>query len=280
MTSPTRSRAHTLCLSACACDRRPVQLLAMHDDLGDTRGSPHRSTIRFGARDPAACARTVEAVAMALAHSNTSAPHHPPPTWCPKAYPPLLARLTASFAAGQQQARGHAGTTPTWLAATAAEVCVVPIAPATALRLARAHVMQLELPGDSLFSAPSTLCAFANGAVRLLDPRIRTSSDHELAAVPASAAPDRPLRVDGVCALAATTRAAEHAVFAELGAQNRLFAQRCLGKERPRLLGAAIRAFAAARTTTGCRAARPSSTVVEALFAKAASDDAMSVHLV
>ena len=137
--------------------------------------------------------------------------------------------------------------------------------------------MQLELPGDAPFSAPSTYCALANGAVRLVDPRIRTSSEYELAAIGNPTSPhDGAMQFSSACGLDAAVRAAEHPIFEELGRANRRFAQRCLGDEAPKLLGAAIKAFGDARAS--CRSARGRDPLLEALFARARSDDAMSTQ--
>ena len=90
----------------------------------------------------------------------------------------------------------------------------------------REHVLQLELPGDSRFSAPSTACGVANGAVRLLDPRILQTSDFTLAGILNSSA--HPLRFSSACELGAILSAATDPTFAMLGEANRRYAQRCL----------------------------------------------------
>lgn len=169
-------------------------------DSPGTGGARHRSFIRFGSRDVGACRQMVRTVALAVrrgtAHRfDPSSPAYPPPATCPRFFPPLLDLLSsnshvaapvalAATSAPKQPPASHeasGGNGSTWLEAVAEELCVPPILPAEAIRLGRAHVLQLELPGDAPFSAPSTYCGLADGAVRLLDPRIRTSSDFELA---------------------------------------------------------------------------------------------------
>jgi hypothetical protein len=161
------------------------------------------------------------------------------------------------------------GSSP-WLLAAEKELCTSPISPAETLRLGRLHALQLEMPGDGLFSVPSTLCGIANGAVRLLDPRIRMTADFELAGLDTSPR-DRPIRVSTPCELAAATAASAHSVVEAFGVQSRLFAQRCLGSELPTLLAVAIRAFAAERAK--CDQPGVADALVETLLARASSTD-------
>ena len=112
--------------------------------------------------------------------------------------------------------------------------------------------MQLELPGDSRFSAPSTICAMAHGTMRALDPRILTNADFTLAAVPKAS--QHAFKFSSPCELDALANASIHPIAATLAAATRRYSRACLGIESHRLLGVTLRTFAAAREACGAPA--------------------------
>ena len=254
-----------------------LEILAMHDDSGQPRGHPHRSTVRFGSSDVSECRRTIERVGVAIlrgadeggSHATREPKHSParssgertpegvstsgvdqhyyPNTkHCPRAYSPLQMRLRSDRSGGPPYLHGAPSE---WLSRAAEELCAPPISPTQSISLSHAHAMQLELPGDSRFSAPSTICSMAGGAVRVLDPRILTAPAYQLAGVPRAS--QHAFRFASPCELDAIANASAQPLAGVLAAASRRHARVCLGAEFHSFMGAALHAFAVARKACG-----------------------------